>query len=76
MISIPDLVGLVKKGFPDAEVNVMDKTGTSDHFIVHVTSQAFEGVNIMDRIRMVQGVLADAMRDGRIHAMDIKTATP
>lgn len=76
MISVADLVGLVKMGIPDAEVNVMDKTGTSDHFIVHVTTSKFVGVNTMDRIRMVQSVLADAMRDGRIHAMDIKTATP
>lgn len=76
MISISELVGLVKKEFPDAEVNVMDKTGTSDHFIVHVTSSKFANVNTMDRIRMVHGALGDAMRDGRIHAMDIKTATP
>lgn len=76
MISIAELIGLVKKGIPDAEVNVMDKTGTSDHFIVHVTSGKFVNVNTMDRIRMVQTALADAMRDGRIHAMDIKTATP
>ena len=76
MISVADLIGLVKQGIPDAEVNVMDKTGTMDHFIVHVTSGKFVDVNTMDRIRMVQGVLADAMRDGRIHAMDIKTAVP
>ncbi|OGW26397.1 MAG: BolA-like protein [Nitrospinae bacterium RIFCSPLOWO2_12_FULL_47_7] len=76
MISIADLAELVKKGIPDAEINVMDRTGTMDHFIVHVTSEKFAGVNIMDRHRMVQTALVEAMQDGRIHALEIKTATP
>ena len=44
MISIPDLIGLVQTAVPDAEVNALDKTGMKDHFIIHVTSKAFEGV--------------------------------
>ena len=32
MISIPDLIGIVKAAVPDAYVNLMDKTGMSDHF--------------------------------------------
>ena len=42
MISIPDLIGLVQTAVPDAEVNALDKTGMKDHFIIHVTSKAFE----------------------------------
>ena len=38
MISIEDLISLVKTGIPDAEVNVMDRTGMSDHFIINVVS--------------------------------------
>ncbi len=76
MISIPELVNLVKEKIPDAEVNVMDKTGMSDHFTLHVESAAFEGKNVMERHRMVQGILTPAMNDGRIHALEIKTATP
>ncbi len=76
MISIEDLISLVQKEIPDAEVNVMDKTGMKDHFIVHVVSKEFEGKNVMDRHRLVQGSLTDAMKDGRIHALEIKTQTP
>ncbi len=76
MISIPDLIDLVKTAVPDAEVNVLDKTGMSDHFIIHVTSVAFEELGIMDRHRKVQDALNPAMKDGRIHAAEIKTATP
>ena len=76
MIGIPDLIELVKVEIPDAEVNVMDKTGMSDHFIIHVTSPKFEGMNVMERHRLVQGTLTAAMADGRVHAAEIKTATP
>jgi stress-induced morphogen len=54
----------------------MDKTGMSDHFIIHVVSKEFEGKNVMERHRMVQGCLTDAMKDGRIHAAEIKTDVP
>ncbi|MEE2986938.1 MAG: BolA/IbaG family iron-sulfur metabolism protein [Nitrospinota bacterium] len=76
MISIEDLISLVKTGIPDAEVNVMDRTGMSDHFIINVVSSKFEGMNVMERHRTVQETLNPAMKDGRIHAAEIKTAVP
>ncbi len=76
MIKIPDLIQLITTQIPDAEVNVMDKTGMSDHFIIHVTSKEFDGLNVMDRHRKVQGCLSDAMADGRVHAAEIKTDVP
>ena len=76
MISIEDLISLVKTGIPDAEVNVMDRTGMSDHFIINVVSSKFEGMNVMERHRTVQETLTPAMKDGRIHAAEIKTAVP
>ncbi len=76
MISIENLIALVQSGIPDAEVNVMDKTGMMDHFIIHVTSSQFEKMNVMERHRAVQATLNAAMADGRIHAAEIKTATP
>ena len=76
MISIPDLINLFKTAVPDADVYVLDKTGMSDLFIIDVTSAAFEKLGIMDRHRKVQDALNPAMQDGRIHAAEIKTATP
>ena len=76
MISIADLIDLVKTAVPDAEVNVLDKTGMKDHFIIHVTSATFADLGVMDRHRKVQDALNPAMQDGRIHAAEIKTATP
>lgn len=76
MISVPDLIKLVTDTLPDAEVQCMDKTGMRDHYIIHVTSQEFEGKNVMERHRLVQACLNAAMQDGRLHAAEIKTATP
>jgi len=76
MISIEDLVGMVTNKIPDAEVNVMDRTGMKDHFMIHVTSKIFADMDLMARHRTVQEILTPAMQDGRIHAVEIKTATP
>ena len=56
MISIPDLAALVKGAIPDAEVEILDKTGMKDHFIIHVTSATFEAMDIMARHRAVPAV--------------------
>jgi stress-induced morphogen len=73
MIHSSTMTDLIRREMPDAEVEVVDLTGTMDHFNVLVRSGAFRGVPLMDRHRMVEGALAEARADGRIHAMSIRT---
>jgi stress-induced morphogen len=73
MIDEETMTALVRRTLPDAQVRIVDLTGTMDHFNVFVRSRAFAGVALMDRHRMVEGALADARADGRIHAMSIRT---
>jgi stress-induced morphogen len=73
MIQSATMTELIRRAMPDAEVEVVDLTGTMDHFNVLVRSGAFRGVPLMDRHRMVESALADARADGRIHAMSIRT---
>jgi stress-induced morphogen len=73
MIDNQTMTALVRQAMPDAEVQIVDLTGTMDHFNVFVRSRAFAGVPLMDRHRMVEGALAQARADGRIHAMSIRT---
>jgi stress-induced morphogen len=47
-----------------------------DHLEVFVRTKAFAGVSPLDRHRMVERALAPARADGRIHALQIRTATP
>jgi BolA protein len=75
MIDDDSMIALIRRRMPDAEVEVVDLTGTMDHFNVVVRSNAFAGVPLMDRHRMVEGALAEARADGRIHALSIRTST-
>lgn len=69
------IAALLRQTMPDAEVQVFDMTGTMDHLEVFVRSKAFAGVSPLDRHRMVERALAPARADGRIHALQIRTAT-
>ncbi len=75
MIAPNDVITLIQADLPDARVDILDKTGMSDHFIIRVVSPTFESVGLMDRHRMVMKSLEPAMQDGRIHAAEIQTAT-
>jgi stress-induced morphogen len=70
------ITALLRQTMPDARALVRDMTGTMDHLEVLVVSQAFAGVSPLDRHRMVERALAPARADGRIHALQIRTALP
>jgi stress-induced morphogen len=70
------IAALLRQTMPDAEVRVVDMTGTMDHLEVFVRSKAFAGVQPLARHRMVERALAPARADGRIHALQIHTDTP
>jgi stress-induced morphogen len=70
------VTALLHESFPDAQVRVWDLTGTMDHLQVLVRTKAFAGVPPLDRHRMVEKALAPARADGRIHALQIRTALP
>lgn len=76
MITQESLIKYIRRELPDAEVTITDKTGMMDHFIIRVVSKHFEGHSLLDRNRLVYGALQEPMRDGRIHAAEIKTEIP
>ena len=75
MLSIEQVKALIEGGITDAEVTVIDMTGTSDHFEAVVVSSSFAGVALLQRHQMVYKALGDAM-SGPIHALKLKTLTP
>ncbi|MDP9017525.1 MAG: BolA family transcriptional regulator [Candidatus Eremiobacteraeota bacterium] len=58
---------------PDAHVTIADRTGTRDHFNVSVASVAFAGKTLIEQHQMVYSALGGALKDGRIHAVELKT---
>jgi stress-induced morphogen len=73
MIEEQTMVALIRDAMPDAVVDVLDRTGTMDHFDVLIRSKLFAGKSPLDRHRMVERALAEARADGRIHALAIRT---
>lgn len=75
MISEEDLTAYIRRAMGDAQVSITDRTGTMDHFNLHVVSDLFKGKSLLDRHRMVYQALEEPMKDGRIHALEIKAQT-
>lgn len=75
MINDDTLIGYIQKEMPDASVTVIDRTGTRDHFMVQIVSDVFKGKHLLDRHRLVHQALKEPMKDGRIHAIEIKAKT-
>ncbi|HEU5480308.1 MAG TPA: BolA/IbaG family iron-sulfur metabolism protein [Candidatus Tumulicola sp.] len=73
MIDDQGLTGLIRARIPDAEVQVFDRTGTMDHFNVTVRSEAFNGKTLIEQHQLVYGALKAALKDGRVHAVELRT---
>ncbi|HUY41390.1 MAG TPA: BolA/IbaG family iron-sulfur metabolism protein [Candidatus Dormibacteraeota bacterium] len=73
MIDNDALAALIRRDIPDAEVEIVDRTGTMDHFNVTVRSGAFRGRSLIQQHQLVYGALRGALRDGRVHAVELKT---
>ena len=68
------LQALLREAFPDAsELDVLDRTGTGDHFQVTVASPRFDGLPLLEQHRLVNQALAAPLADGTIHELRIKT---
>ncbi|HZY97005.1 MAG TPA: BolA family protein [Candidatus Cybelea sp.] len=76
MIDYDALENLILSHLPDAQIGIFDRTGTMDHFNLTVRSQAFKGKTLIEQHQLVYGALRDALRDGRVHAVELKTVVP
>jgi len=72
----PDKVrALLDAGFPGAEIDLVDLTGTKDHYQARIVSAAFAGKSLIEQHQLVYRALGDAM-SGPIHALALRTYTP
>jgi stress-induced morphogen len=73
-MSVERLRTLLQGAFPDAsEIDVADRTGSGDHFLVTVRSGRFNGISLLEQHRLVNDALAAPLADGTIHELRIKT---
>jgi len=75
MLTPHTLTEYVRKVLADAQVTVMDRTGTMDHLNVRVVSDVFKGKTLLDRHRLVYQALDEPLKDGRLHALELTAET-
>ena len=66
---------LIQAGIVDAHVEVVDTTGTNDHFSAIVISDSFKGKSMVQQHQIVYKALGSFMTN-EIHALQLKTMTP
>lgn len=67
-----EIKAMIERGMSNVLVNV---EGDGTHFDALIVSTEFEGKSLIERHKLVYGVLGDAMKE-RIHALSLKTFTP
>jgi len=75
MMEPSEVERLLEAAFPDGEIELVDLTGTKDHYQARVVSNAFEGKSPIEQHQLVYRALGSAM-SGPIHALALKTYTP
>lgn len=75
MLEPDEVQRLLRSRFSDAELELVDLTGTRDHYQVRIVSSAFAGKSLIEQHQLVYGALGSAM-SGAIHALALKTYTP
>lgn len=69
----PDAVkALIETGIPGAKVEVVDTTGTKDHFSAVVISPTFDGLSLVEQHQAIYKAVGDYMTR-EIHALQLKT---
>ena len=61
---------------PGTHAEVIDLTGTEDHYQATIVSPAFEGKLMIEQHRMVFQLVQAEVDSGEVHALTLKTFTP
>lgn len=66
----------LESAYPDGAVEVVDLTGTHDHYQVMIVSEAFKGLSRIQQHKHVMDVFAAELKTGEVHALTIQTKLP
>lgn len=67
-----DIVALIAKSIPDAEVHIEDARGDGEHYLAKITSTAFKGKSRVQQHQMVFAALGKKM-GSELHAFSFRT---
>ena len=66
---------LIRRGIPDARVEITDLAGDGDHYAARVVAESFRGMPRVRQHQRVYEALGGRM-GGALHALQLSTATP
>ena len=61
---------------PGTHAEIVDLTGTQDHWQALIVSSAFSGKLMIEQHRMVMKLVQTEIDSGEVHALTLKTYTP
>lgn len=67
------MIQRLTESYPDSVVEVIDLTGTHDHYEVYVESSKFKGLSRIQQHQNVMGCFGPELKTGEVHALSIKT---
>jgi stress-induced morphogen len=70
-----EILQLIKKKLPDADVSIRDLAGDGDHYAATVVSEAFRGKTRLHQHQLVYEALEGNM-GGELHALALQTSAP
>lgn len=77
-MKIDEMKQRLMQAYPDSnpitEIEVIDLTGTSDHWEVSVKSSAFQGMTRVEQHQHVMKAFAPELKTGEVHALSIRTS--
>jgi stress-induced morphogen len=65
----------IETHLPGAVAEVVDTTGTADHFRAEVRAPQFAGLPLLEQHKLVYAAVQDLLDDGSIHALSMKTVS-
>ena len=71
-LKIEEIKILIKEAFPDAEINIQDLAGDSNHYSATIKSKIFNGKNKIEQHKMVYRALKGKMGN-ELHALSLNT---
>ena len=74
-ISAEKIRELIKKKFPQADIEIIDTAGDSNHYSATITAKEFGGKTRVEQHKMVYKALEGAMdgSNGILHALALQT---
>ena len=74
-ISAEKIEELIRKKFPQADIEIIDTAGDSNHYSATIASQEFRGKSRIEQHKLVYKALEGAMdgSNGILHALALQT---